>query len=489
MTAKEMSLVQVKVKSFIELQKLRFPLALDNYQRPYVWDDVKVRQLIDDLLEHQTQGTSVPNYYMGTLLLHKNAEKEKYFVIDGQQRLTSLSILYYVLKNGQLPENINFTYRSPVSVDNIQKAKALFDKYAKNVLRNELFSRLNFTAIKVDREDLAFTFFDTQNNRGVALKSTDLLKAFHLRAIHSEEAKKDEQIQELCAKRWEHVQVKGEKGEKNRDNDFAPELFHYYLWRARNWKGKNIKRESHDDVIATFQAGSVGTPHVTNVPLYPGTSNTFAGNLELLGNDDYRLLPQALDISRHAAKLPFSMRQPVHQGVGFFLYAQKYASLINLLFDDENPEPEVKAFNRFYSSVISHLSLYLRELFKLSALMYVDQFGWNQLLRFSLHLDHVFGAIRLDKKYIFKEAPLKFLKEPSQNFLDVIAGAYRPEEVMDYIKADQWASNVYQSEKTVGIKRKEGVQGRYLDAVLEYYNKNDFSDKHEWMDAHIKVGK
>ena len=58
-------------------------MALDNYQRPYVWDEVKVCQLINDLLEHQQQGVSVPPYYMGTLLLHKNEEKSKYFVIDG----------------------------------------------------------------------------------------------------------------------------------------------------------------------------------------------------------------------------------------------------------------------------------------------------------------------------------------------------------------------------------------------------------------------
>jgi len=483
------SLVKVKVKSFLELQELQYPLALDNYQRPYVWDEVKVRQLIDDLLEHQQQGASVPSYYMGTLLLHKNDEKGKYFVIDGQQRLTSLSVLYYVLENGQLPKNINFTYRSPVSADNIQKAKVLFEKHAGSVLSKNLLSRMNFTAIKVDREDLAFTFFDTQNNRGVKPKSTDLLKAFHLRAINSDDAKADEQIQELCAKRWENVQVKGGKGKQNRENDFAPELFHYYLWRARNWKGKNVKRESDDDVIATFQAGSVSSSHVTNVPLYPGTSNAFANSLELLSNDDYRLMPQALDISRHAAKLPFSMRQPIHQGVGFFLYAQKYASLINLLFHDENPEPEVEAFRTFYFSVVNQLSLYLRELFKLSALMYVDQFGWNQLLRFSLHLDHVLGAIRLDKAYIFKEAPLKFLKEPSQNFLDVIAGAYRPEEVIDYLRADQSANDVYQRDKTAEIEIGKGVQGRYIQAMLKYYGKNDLNDKHEWMDAHIKVGK
>lgn len=477
------ALVDVSVKSFNKLQRFKYPLALDNYQRPYVWNDVKVRQLIDDLLEHQKQGKEAPNYYMGTLLLHRNDEKECFFVIDGQQRLTSLSVLYYVLEGGGLPDNIDFSYRSAISAVNIQKAKALFEKYADGELLKRVFSRLEFTVITVEREDLAFTFFDTQNNRGVPLKATDLLKAFHLRAINSDDSELDEQIQELCAKRWEHVQVKGEKGKQNRENDFAPELFHYYLWRARNWKGKRVKRESRDDVIDTFQGQSVRSETVDEVKLYPGTSNAFAGSLALLSNDDYRLFPQPLDVSRHAAKLPFTLRQPIHQGIGFFLYAQKYASLINMLLHDENPEEEVAAFREFYFDVVCHLSHYLRELYKLAVLMYVDQFGWQQLLRFALHLDHVFGAIRFDKAYIFKEAPLKYLKEQSLNLLDVISGAYRPEEVIDFLKADTWANNVYVSDKVDGIERGKGVQGKYLDALLDYYEMDDLEGKVEWMDS------
>ena len=123
-------LVGVEVKSFTQLQEFEYPLALDNYQRSYVWGETKVRQLIDDLLEHEQQGDTIPNYYMGTLLVHSNNDHKKYFVIDGQQRLTSLSVLYYVLNQGDLPSNIKFHYRSTVSASNIQKARKLFENHA-----------------------------------------------------------------------------------------------------------------------------------------------------------------------------------------------------------------------------------------------------------------------------------------------------------------------------------------------------------------------
>ncbi|MFZ8170316.1 DUF262 domain-containing protein [Alteromonas macleodii] len=473
--------VDVKVKTFRGLQRLKYPLELDNYQRPYVWDESKICQLVSDLLQHQKLGKEAPNYYLGTLLLHFDIEKECFFVIDGQQRLTSLAVLYFVLYHGELPENLKFSYRSPISTKNIQKAKTLFEKHADGKILKRTFSKLEFTLITVAREDLAFTFFDTQNNRGISLKATDLLKAFHLRAIDSQDSIKAEQLQKLCATRWENVQVTGEKGLSSKENDFAPELFHYYLWRARNWKGTQVQRESHDDVIRTFQDLSVPEEFPEKVSLYPGSSNSFIGSLELLNNDSFRLYPQSIDVNNQTSQLPFTLRQPIHQGIGFFLYAQKYASLINTLFHDENPSLEVELFREFYFSVVLCLSQYLRELYKLAVLMYVDQFGWNELLRFALQLDHVFGAIRFDKAYIFKEAPVKYLKEKPLNLLDVIAGAYRPEEVINFLIEDKWANSVYISDKFAHIKRGKGVQGKYLEALLNYYEREDFENKNEWI--------
>jgi hypothetical protein len=301
-----------------------------------LWGETKIKQLIDDLLAYQQQDGSKSNYYMGTLLVHHNKDQNKYFVIDGQQRLTSLSVLYYVLNQGELPSNIKFIYRSVVSASNIQKAHKLFQSHADG-LNKRIFSRLEFTVIMVDSEDLAFTFFDTQNNRGVPLKATGLLKAFHLRAIQSHNPILDTQLQTLCAKRWEHVQIQGELDIKNKANDFAPKLFYRYLWRARQWRGKAVDYENHDAVLETFQTQSIKVKHGAKVPLYHGASNRFASGMSLMVNDDYRLFPQEIDISHHAAWLPFSIRQPIHQGVGFFLYAQKYVSLLNMLLHDNNP--------------------------------------------------------------------------------------------------------------------------------------------------------
>jgi hypothetical protein len=481
---KNLNQVQVEVLSMNRLlSNASFHLALDNYQRPYVWKEDKITQLLQDLETFAKPNVASHDYYMGTLLLHRNEEKERLYVIDGQQRLTSLFVLHNHLFN-RLPENSAFEYRSALSIKNIQAANTLLNNSDLSKIPDNIFDRLLFTVITVELEDLAFTFFDTQNNRGVPLAATDLLKAFHLRAVNDTDAQKSEILQKHCARRWEVMQVRGEDGKKQ--NDFAPELFHHYLWRARNWTGqKVIERESHDDVLHTFQAQSVAGNEAARVPLYPGINNRLAGALTLQINDHFKLHLQELDLNNHAAKLPFSLRQPIHQGVGFFLYAEKYAAVLKELLHTDQPQGEVKAFREFYDSVVKELSHYLRELYLLATVMYFDQFGEEGLLRFALWLDHVLGAIRFEKSYIFKEAPIKYLKESDYNLLDVIAGSFRTEEVIAFLKNDKHVGEVYSGNTVTQIETGKGVQGRYKHALEAYYGRDDFTHKHGWITDNI----
>jgi hypothetical protein len=476
--------VDVNVFSFAQLLELEYPLALDNYQRAYVWGREKTEQLVQDLYEYEQLAclSSVPDYYMGTLLLHNDDDKKQLFVIDGQQRLTSLGVLFYTLQSA-LPAKLNFNFRSALSVQNIQQAKAVYEELRDKLPTVEIFQRLRFTVITVKREDLAFTFFDTQNNRGVPLAATDLLKAFHLRAIHSGSVEQNEQMQEHCARRWESLQVKVQGNASSQTNDFAPNLFNFYLWRARNWKGQRvIERETRDDVLATFQKQSipVSSEEVANVPLYLVMNNRLADSISLLPSNEFKLNLRSLEMRSSPAMLPFSLRQPIHQGVGFFLYAQKYADLLNHLLYGQNICAEVKAYRHFYKNVMMKTSHYLREVFNLAVLIHIDQFGYSGLLRFALWLDHVLGAIRLEKAYIFKQAPLKYLKESTHNLLDIITGAYRTQEVIDFLAADA-ASKYYLSltdEKVVALK---GVRGDYLEAVQAYYGRSSLASKQSWI--------
>ena len=119
--------------------------------------------------------------------------------------------------------------------------------------------------------------------------------------------------------------------------------------------------------------------------------------------------------------------------------------------------------------------------------MYVDKFGTSDILTFAKALDYSIGAIRIDKKNIVKEAPVKYLRDRSHNLLDVIAGAYLSEEVISYLLNDQYAKRVY-TDRVKEVKDKDvndvvgkGVQRRYIRAVEEYYSKDaDWNNREQW---------
>lgn len=476
--------VTVQVMRFDQLQELIYSLQLDNYQRPYVWNDQKINQLLSDLSDFSEQ-TEHQSYYMGSILLHQDDEKEALYVIDGQQRLSSLAVLYYSMYR-DLPSRFEFHYRSQLSAKNLKLAQEIFEKTTSFSFDKSIFSRLKFTVITVKEEDLAFTFFDTQNNRGVPLKATDLLKAYHLRAVNNSDSTFSEKLQEHCARRWESVQsIK--KQDEDKSKDFAPDLFNKYLWRSRSWTGqKVIELESHDMILESFQNNSIKVDEIDKIPLYPSRCNQFATDLYLQKNNEHQLSLAPLIVTSNSINLPFSLRQPIHKGIGFFMYAQKYAELTNQLFHSETVIPELKLFRDFYQKVVEYNSHYLRELFDLAVLMYVDQFGYLRLLEFACRVEMVLGAIRLNKYYIFKEAPLKYLKESRYNLLDVVATAYRPDDVMKFLSEDPQLK-YYSPSELSDVDIGKGVRGTYLKAHLSYYNRSHDKDSNNWFEQWLRA--
>lgn len=84
----------------IQLGKLftaEFDFAIPDYQRPYAWGRDETLQLLDDLQSSLDRDTDEP-YFLGSIVLVKEKGVAAAEVIDGQQRLTTLTILFAVLR-------------------------------------------------------------------------------------------------------------------------------------------------------------------------------------------------------------------------------------------------------------------------------------------------------------------------------------------------------------------------------------------------------
>jgi len=71
---------------------------IPTYQRPYKWEDEQVDKLWQDMWEAFENGEK--NYFLGSIITALPREKSSYHdVVDGQQRLTTLMILFCAFRN------------------------------------------------------------------------------------------------------------------------------------------------------------------------------------------------------------------------------------------------------------------------------------------------------------------------------------------------------------------------------------------------------
>ena len=97
-----------KAKTVRELLK-EVKYSIDYYQREYKWHEKQIRELVDDLsdkfLEEYQPGhprakvAEYPHYFLGSIIISK--KENVGYIVDGQQRLTSLTLLLILLRNLQ----------------------------------------------------------------------------------------------------------------------------------------------------------------------------------------------------------------------------------------------------------------------------------------------------------------------------------------------------------------------------------------------------
>ena len=199
------------------------------YQRNYAWGESQVNQLIQDIWDSKKNST---DYYLGTLIIFSNRPDNKFETIDGQQRLTTLSILLSVLKNEHSYNidniknvNLNFDSRKKstdtlkvlfenkdrnrkglnsnilIAYDNInKKIKELIDDSNKsefNEFCTFLFKKVKILQVAVPNDTDLNHYFEIMNNRGEQLEKHEILKAYCLEKLENEK------LRNVFAKVWD----------------------------------------------------------------------------------------------------------------------------------------------------------------------------------------------------------------------------------------------------------------------------------------------
>lgn len=88
---------------------------IPRYQRPYKWLNEQLEQLWDDLIDAQE---NEPNYFLGSIITAKAEDSSTYLdIVDGQQRTTTLLILFCVIRDHYPNINAKLLDEDPLAVD------------------------------------------------------------------------------------------------------------------------------------------------------------------------------------------------------------------------------------------------------------------------------------------------------------------------------------------------------------------------------------
>ena len=187
---------------------------IPKYQRGYRWTQDEVEKLLNDIYEFNADGTEANEYYcLQPIVVKKNKEGE-YWIVDGQQRITTISfILDSIPKNLEVPKiNINYEITNNLGVDKYYKgtAKGVIGVWISN-RANELNkfkeNLLNSTKViwyELDENENEHKVFERLNVGKIPLTSAELIKAT---LLNSKNFTRDSELSKIqLALQWDEVE-------------------------------------------------------------------------------------------------------------------------------------------------------------------------------------------------------------------------------------------------------------------------------------------
>lgn len=296
--------------------------SIDYYQREYKWKEKQVKELIDDLAgkfleeynpKHSRQEVQqYPHYFLGAIIISQKDNAS--YIIDGQQRLTSLTLLLILLRNlqnavnideliasekyGKKSFNLDVPERAPCMEalfkeeafdptdrsESVQNLHARYhdmesawpeelDSKALPYFVDWLLENVHLVEITASSDDGAYTIFETMNDRGLSLSPTDMLKGYLLanidegkrtevndrwrkRSIELNEAGKE--VEADCFKAWLRSQYakkirERKRGAKPEEFDRIGTEFHRWLRDSRKEVGLESEEEFFNFINRDFE--------------------------------------------------------------------------------------------------------------------------------------------------------------------------------------------------------------------------------------------
>lgn len=306
-----------------------FDYEIPSYQRPYAWTEDETGDLFDDLYDFYMTEAEEEQYFLGSIVLVKEEDKPLAEVIDGQQRLTTLTILlaaitskltgenrtdfyHYIIEPGRVSQglaskprvhirkrdndffkkyiqDLNFSALFSLNADvqdteakmNIIKNARLLMKRIEDKFGTEddiisfgvyLVQRCFLVAVSTPTRQAAFRIFSVMNSRGMSLLATDIIKADIIGSIR-------EEWHEKYNNKWEEMEV--ELGRSGFNDLFG----HIRMIIAKTKAKKALQDEFYDTVFPNTNGKDI--PEDKAVDFIDNILEPYSEAYRVIKNSDY----------------------------------------------------------------------------------------------------------------------------------------------------------------------------------------------------------
>lgn len=134
---------ELQINNFLQAPNVQFVIPV--YQRNYDWTNAECKELLNDIISVESEGRGT--HFIGSIVFvhegtYSTSEVKELVIIDGQQRLTTINILYVAL------------YRFAKENGNTQDAERLYNMFLTNQYVKNESSKLKLK--QTDTNSLAF---------------------------------------------------------------------------------------------------------------------------------------------------------------------------------------------------------------------------------------------------------------------------------------------------------------------------------------------
>ena len=343
------------------------------YQRPFSWDSENFEDLIFDLLDADHN----QEYFLGTIVLHRRESDDIYDIVDGQQRMTTLMILFACLRDLIKDSDFKTELHNKIKQAENKVEKIRIEVRDRSIFK-ELISEMEGTDVKKDIRQLP-------EPEWRYYKAIEVFKS-QLTKLNEDQLQKFSQfISQKCIIIY-----------------LATTTFDdaFKLFTIVNDRGKQLRR------IDVLKAKNIAPSIVASESVRLSLAQKWEEKEKLVGEDDFERVINNLRFIILEEKpyndLLFEFEEKIFKkgklgaGQAFIDEVCSYADIFNNLFNDLNyfeDYPNEIKINNLLFIMNNEFSSYE---WRACLMQYVKKFGNNEIEKFlhSLELLYLDGIIK-----------------------------------------------------------------------------------------------